>query len=167
MKVDFKLTGMEGVLDMLKKLPPEVVSKNGGPVRKALRAGATVIAKQARLEVARVVAEANVDGKPSASTGMLQKSITVARGSKGSFAKSGRGERMIVTVRKVAAKRDKGTGKLKFYWRFLEHGTKNMREHKWLRPAFEKKREEAVAKIQSTLLTAIDVAVKNLGRNKR
>jgi len=47
MKVEVQLEGLQGVLETLKALPSELVSRNGGPVRSALRKGALVIFKQA------------------------------------------------------------------------------------------------------------------------
>jgi len=185
-KVDFKVTGMDNVLDLLRQLPPEVVSKNGGPVRTSLRAGALVIAEQARANVRKVVSEPNVDGKPSRSTGALEASIVVTRARKGAFAKSGTGEKFIVWVKKGAAKKyinnlkNRRAGRTTwtsakeytpegptFYGRFLEYGTKKMREHQWLRPAFAQKREEAAAKIEATLVKRLDRLVKRLSKTAK
>jgi hypothetical protein len=46
MAVDLKVTGIDGVLDLLRKLPPEVVSKRGGPVK---------LGRQARAPIYRTV----------------------------------------------------------------------------------------------------------------
>lgn len=48
MKVVTKMEGLEGVLATLKSLPPELVSKGGGPVRFAVRKAANIIRDEAR-----------------------------------------------------------------------------------------------------------------------
>ena len=183
MKIDFKVTGLDDALDLLRSLPPEVVSKRGGPVGSALRAGAVVLRDEARAQVRRVVLEPNKDGKPTRSTGALEKSITVTRSSKGAFARSGTGEKFIVWVKRGAVKKyvnnvkNRRSGRASwtsaktyttegptFYGRFLEYGTKKMREHQWLRPAFASKRQQAVDTITSTLVRRLDMVVKRLSK---
>ena len=53
MKLEMNLQGTEGVLATLRSLPPELVSKRGGPVKTALRKGAQVIRKQAAADLRR------------------------------------------------------------------------------------------------------------------
>ena len=74
-----RIEGLDGIIGMLKQLPPEVVSKRGGPVRAALRKAAVVVQKEAQANVRRIVAEPNIGGRPSRSTGALEKAITVIR----------------------------------------------------------------------------------------
>lgn len=40
MKVEMKISGVDGVLNTLRSLPSEIVSKRGGPVKLALAKGA-------------------------------------------------------------------------------------------------------------------------------
>jgi HK97 gp10 family phage protein len=149
MRVDFKVSGLDGVLDMLLTLPPEVVSKAGGPVRSALRAGAVVIRDEARKNVRKIVLEPNVDGKPSRSTGALEKAIKVTRGSRGAEVRSGKAEKYIVWLGSGAVKKyvnnvkNRRSGRAswtgakeyktegpQFYGRLLESGTKySTRKH--------------------------------------
>lgn len=71
--------GLDGILETLKALPPEIVSKGGGPVRAALRKGAVVL-QQAYVQALQViVAEPSPDGRPSESTGVLEKAAIVSR----------------------------------------------------------------------------------------
>ena len=56
MKVEVKLPGLEGVLDTLKSLPPELVSKRGGPVLAALKKGAKVIQLQEKANLRAAIA---------------------------------------------------------------------------------------------------------------
>ena len=74
MKVEVKVSGLDGVLDTLKSLPAEVVSKRGGPVRAALRKGAVVIQKQEKANLQAVTVNAD-DPDKAASTGLLLKNV--------------------------------------------------------------------------------------------
>jgi len=73
-----QLTGLDGVYDMLRSLPAEVVSKRGGPVKTALRKGAVIIRK-AEIANLRVVTS-NQTKEESISTGLLAKNVIVSRG---------------------------------------------------------------------------------------
>lgn len=75
MKVEVKLSGVDGVLDLLKSLPPEVVSKRGGPVKLALAKGARLIRDAARQNLRAAIAE-NGDE----STGLLLQNVISSRG---------------------------------------------------------------------------------------
>lgn len=155
MAESFKILGLAGVLDTLKQLPPEVVSKNGGPIRSALRKAAQVIQKEAQANVRRIVAEPNIGGAPSKSTGALEKSIKVTRGKMRGGLK---GETALVTIPPIRKKyadtrlnrRKHRVGKihsvspLTYYAWFLEFGTERMRPHPFMQPAFMSKKGEAV-----------------------
>lgn len=185
LRIDFRVTGMDDTLAMLRSLPPEIVSKNGGPVRSALRAGAAVIRDAAIANVRRIVAEPNKDGRPSRSTGLLEQSIVVIRGRRGEVA-AGTGERFLVWVRRGAAKkyvnnvRNRRAGRASwtgaktyqtegpaFYGRFLEYGTRKMRPHQWLRPAFTQKRQEATDVIMRTLQRRLALVIRRLERSRK
>ena len=75
----FRVEGLAGVLDTLKQLPPELVSKNGGPVRTALRKAAVLIQKQAQANVQSIMDTPNAGGMPAESTGLLLKNIITQR----------------------------------------------------------------------------------------
>jgi hypothetical protein len=109
--VEIQLHGLTGVLEMLKSLPPEVVSKRGGPVKAALRKGALVILRQAALNLAR--ATDSLASDDSESTGLLLKNLVATRG-KAPF--SGNGERYLVRVRRKGYQRKgKPVSTLKFF----------------------------------------------------
>lgn len=177
MKVEVKMSGLDGVLNTLRQLPPEIVSKRGGPVRRALAKGARLIAEQARANVRAIVAEPNKDGKATKSTGALEKAIRVNRRKLTQI----RGERYIVWLGKLSrqyanTRRNVRVGKAgqeydveppQFYGRFLEYGTSRMRPHPWLRPAVEKKGAEAIATIESALIADIERIVKRLARQTK
>lgn len=56
MKVEVNLRGVEGVIATLKSLPPEIVSKRGGPVKLALAKGARLIRDEAKKNLRRAIA---------------------------------------------------------------------------------------------------------------
>ena len=91
MKVDVKLTGVDGVLKTLSSLPAEVVSKRGGPVKAALAKGARFVRDQERKNLQAVLEPGDE------STGLLAQNIIASRGKPPS---SGRGERYLVRVKR-------------------------------------------------------------------
>jgi hypothetical protein len=57
MKVELQLTGLNGVLETLRSLPPEMVSKRGGVALRALRKGANLIRNQAKANLSSSMME--------------------------------------------------------------------------------------------------------------
>src|SRR5690606_194908 len=97
MKITMDVKGLDGVLQTLQSLPPEIVSKRGGQVKLALAKAARVIRDQAKANVRAIVAEPNKDGRPSKSTGALEQSIIATRGKMRGGIK---GERYLVRIPK-------------------------------------------------------------------
>lgn len=164
MKTEVKMTGLNGVLETLKSLPPELVSKRGGPVKSALRKGAQVIFKQAKANLERSVSNASDDGKRY-STGLLLENLVVTRGKK---PLSGNGERYLVRVRRKTYPRK---GKRPFTTlasaNLLEYGSSKQTAEPWLRPAFNSRARESIYTIESELLKAIDRVVKKLAQQNK
>lgn len=168
MRVEVKLTGLDGVLKTLQGLPADVVARNGGVVRSALRKGAVVLLKQAQ---ANLRASTSAPGKTGEnhSTGLLLKNLVVTRGKPPS---AGKGERQLVRVRRAAydgAKLGKGDKAGKRVTtlqtaQLLEYGSSQQSAEPFLRPAFEAKAEEAIRTVESELVRAIDRVVKKLAR---
>jgi hypothetical protein len=161
MMADVKLTGLDGVLDVLKKLPTEVVSKRGGPVRASLRKGAVVLHKQA---VANLQAQLNNEaGDEAGSTNLLIKNVVVTRGKPPS---EGNGERYLVRVRRKVYPGRTGpavttlkTAQIK------EYGSVKQPAKPWLRPAFSKA-PEAIRVVNEDLVKRINSIVRKLSRSK-
>ena len=94
MKVEVSMEGLEGVLDTLKRLPPEVVSKRGGPVRRALAKGAKLIRDNARTALQRSIDAAGKTGITE-TTGFTAGNVIMKRRRLDYI----NGERYVVTVR--------------------------------------------------------------------
>lgn len=159
-----KLTGIDGVLDTLKSLPPEVVSKRGGPVKSALRKGALVILKQEK-ENLRAVMGHQVDGEQRESTGLLLKNLIASRGKAPT---GGNGERYLVRVRRksYARKSGKPVTTLKTA-NLLEYGSSKQPAEPFIRPAFQAKAGQAIDTVQTELVKAIDRVVKKLAAQNK
>lgn len=162
-EVTIKLTGLDGVLQTLKSLPPEVVSKRGGPVKTALRKAAVVIYKAADANLARVTAGQSDEGQRT-STGLLRKNLVVTRGKEPS---SGKGERYLVRVRRKSYERQGQSVSTLKTAQLLEYGSSKQPAEPWLRPAFSSKAKEAIFTAESELLKAIDRVVKKLAAQNK
>ncbi len=145
-----ELKGLDGALEMLQKLPPEVVSKRGGPVRAALRKAGSILRKQA---VANInVVTRNATKEQSESTGFLAKNISVRRGKQ----TDSNGERYIVGPRKRTYSKAGTRVSTLQTASFLEYGTAKQPAEPWLRPALASKGQEAIKAFEQDLLKSID-----------
>lgn len=162
-RVEVKMTGLEGVLYTLRSLPPEIVSKRGGPVRAALRKGAVVIFKEAQKNLQSVTNNATEEGK-KVSTGLLLKNLVVTRGKEPIGTK---GERYLVRVRrKVYQRNGKPVSTLKT-GQILEYGSVKQTAEPWLRPAFAATAPKAIQTVETELLKSIDRIVKKLAQQNK
>lgn len=162
MKVEMKLSGLEGVLDTLKALPPEVASKRGGPLKAALRKGALVIFKEAQQNLYR--ATADISTGDDLGTGLLLKNLVVTRGKEPA---GGNGERYLVRVRRKSYQRKGEPVTTLKTAQLLEYGSEKQPAEPWLRPAFQAKAQEAIRTIETEVIKGVDRAVKKLAaRNK-
>jgi HK97 gp10 family phage protein len=161
--VELKVTGLDGVLDMLKKLPPEVVSKRGGPVKAALRKGALVIQAEEQKNLLAVIARTD-DQIERQATGLLLDNIIVSRGKQPIGTK---GERYLVRVKRKVYPRNNNEGgdttTLKTA-RLLEYGSSKQPPRPWIRPAAAAKAQEAVDVTSQELVKRINAIVKKLAR---
>jgi HK97 gp10 family phage protein len=163
-----RLEGLEGVMNTLRALPPEVVSKNGGPVRTALRRGAVIIQKQAQDNVQAIIDAPNADGR-FVSTGTAKRAIRIKRVRP---LRGQKGEAFIVAVKRqrYEGRRIKRKGRREAELMandvlfMLESGTERRAPMPWMRPAFESKKVEALRMFTAELPRAIDRIVKKLAR---
>lgn len=149
-----RIEGLEGVLKTLKQLPPEIVSRRGGPIRFALRKAAKVILDEAKNNVQKIIDTPNVDGR-FVSTGVAKESLRIKRvrplnGKKGEAAivavgsKKYAGRKFVKRDKRKgrsAREKDLATNDVLF---MLEHGTERRQPMPWMRPAFDSKRQQAL-----------------------
>jgi len=161
--MEVKLSGLEGVLSTLQKLPPELVSRKGGPVLASLRKGARVLVKQSKENFRAAVAMPGRTGITD-TTGFTEKQIVARRRR---MPGSEKGEHVVITVNPKPHPTSKGKYKgrqirandIAF---IMEAGTSAQPATPWLRPAFATKREEALRTVESDLVTRVDKIVKKL-----
>jgi hypothetical protein len=162
MRVDVKLEGLNGVLETLKQLPAEIVSRNGGPVRSALRKGALVIFKQAKSNLES--ATRSSDSEKNYSTGLLLQNLVTSRGKPPLGV---RGEVYLVRVRRKAYPRKGRTVSTIKAGSLLEYGSVKQPAEPWLRPALTTRAGEAMLTIESELRKGIDRIQKKLARQNQ
>ncbi len=153
--MQLNVTGLDGVLETLKQLPAEVVSKRGGPVKLALAKGARMLKDAAKVSLAAAIA---ADG--SDSTGETVKALVAQRGKY-----RGNGERYVVRVKSkayVSARKGKTTTIRNA--NLLEYGSKQQKATPWLRPAAESNAQRIVDAVNSDLVRRVDRIVKKLAR---
>lgn len=160
MKVEIKLSGVDGIIKTLRSLPPEIVSKRGGPVKLALAKGARVIRDEAKKNLLASIA---ING--DVSTGLLAKNLIVSRGKP---PHSGNGERYLVRVKRKTYEKPEGSkGRpvttLKTA-HLLEYGSQNQPATPWLRPAFFSARQKATDIVINDLKSRIDKIVAKLAK---
>jgi HK97 gp10 family phage protein len=154
-EVTVKMEGLVGVLDLLKQLPAEVVSKRGGPVRSALRKGAVVLHKEAKRNLEAVTAGDDT-------TGLLVDNLVITRGK---MLPGENGEKYLVRVRAKSYQRKGAKVTTRKTASLLEYGSAKQPAEPWLRPAFSSKASEAARTVETELLKGIDRIVKRLSKN--
>lgn len=167
MKKSIDIQGLDGVLKTLQSLPPEIVSKRGGPVKLALAKAARVIRDQAAVNLDKAI---RINGAQS--TGLLGKNVVVTRGKEPIGTK---GERYLVRVRRKAYDGEKISKRQKAGKRVTTHKTASLLEYgsshqpatPWLRPAVEEKGSEALSVFTTELNRRIDAAVKKMAQQNR
>lgn len=158
-----RIEGLANVLDTLKRLPPEIVSKRGGPVRAALNKSARMMQKQVIANLDAVIAQGNVGGEER-STGLLRKNIVVTRSSR-----KQNGEAYSVRVRNKAYPKLSENAK-RFTTaqnaRLLEYGTEKRQPYPFIRPAFEAKKAEAVQVFTDELNKRLAAIIRKLDKDR-
>lgn len=147
--------GLDGLLKTLLALPPEIVSRSGGPVRTALRKAGVVFQKAARENIKQIVAAPNKDGRTPESSKTLETSIIVSRGKPQPGFK---GEVFRVRVKRGARAPNGETANK--YGGILEFGYEGVAAKPWLRPAFEANKHEALGVFVSEMQKRLDAAAR-------
>lgn len=148
--------GLADILATLKALPPEIVSKRGGPVRVALRKAAVVVQKEYKANIDRIATE----GETNESTGTLKKAIIVSRKKPGNF----KGERFWLRLKR-GAKNAKGAS-VNTYGGVLEFGDQRIPAKAPMRKAWEAKKVEALNTFVEQMPKAIEAAVKRARKGR-
>ena len=162
-----RIDGLDGVLDRLKALPPEIVSKNGGPARRALFRGAKIIRESAKAKAPvrsgflreQIVAMRSREPRRHGASEMY--SVGIKGGARRKYANTKR------NVRKGRAGEEYQTAGNAYYWRFIEFGTARMPARPFLRPAFESNKDAALNAIVEELNKGLDRITRKLARSKR
>lgn len=162
MKAEVKLTGIDGVLNTLRSLPAEVVSKRGGPVKSSLAKGARFLRDKERAALRAVIIQENDD-----STGLLEDSIIASRGKPPT---SGRGERYLVRVKRkmYAGRKGEQVSTLKTA-QLKEYGAEDQPPTPFIRPTFRAYAGQTITIVTTDLVQRVNkivatLAAKNRGR---
>lgn len=159
-----RVEGLAGVLDALKQLPGEIVSKGGGVVKLSLRKAAKIIQAEEQQNLQRIIDEPNIGGQDK-STGLLKQNIVVSRGR---MPPGVNGERVLVRVRNKSYPEQKGKGSTTAAnARRLEFGTERRRPYPFIRPAFESKKAEALEVFVTDLKARITRIIRKLDRQAK
>lgn len=157
MNFEMKIQGIDGLLDTLHDLPPEVVSRRGGPVKAALAKGARLLRDEAKLNLQRSINERGAD-----STGTTLASVIASRGK---APNDGKGERYLVRVKKRTFINAKGrkTSTL-MTANLLEWGSKHQAPTPWLRPTVARRGVQVVTVVTEDLIARVDRLVKKMAQ---
>lgn len=151
-KTSMQVEGLEALRKALRTLPIELQKK---PLSDCVAAGARVIRKEAVSIVRK-------------DTGLLARSIYATRGVRALTEAAA-----FVAVKKLSGKKiaafKKATGlpaeknpNDPYYWYILEHGKSTRTAHPFLRPAFDRKKEEAVEAMKRVLRESTERIAKRL-----
>ena len=151
-----RLEGLKELLETMQRLPPEIVSRRGGPVRVALRKAAVVVQKEYRANVDRIAAE----GETNESTGTLRKAIIVSRKKPGNF----KGERFWLRIKRGAKNPSGVTANT--YGGVLEWGDQRVPAKAPMRRAWEAKKSQSLQTFMAEMPKAIEQAVKRARKGR-
>lgn len=160
--IEMKLTGVDDTLRLLQSLPPEIVSKRGGPVKLALKKGARKL-----LEYAKNNLQSAIAIRGDESTGLLISQLKVRRGKP---QEGVRGEVYQVFVRRKRYPIKKGQKKATTTIQtgvFLEYGTEKQPATPWLRPAVMTHGTEIINLVTDDLNQRIQRIIKKLSKTKK
>lgn len=151
-----RIEGLEGVMRTLEELPPEIVSRRGGPVRSALRKASKLLVEESRAQIDQITAQHGDD-----STGLLRQNVVTVRDSRMSG-----GERYFVRIRRKQYPQDHA-GKpvnTRQVGAMLEHGTEKRPPMPWMRRAFELRKHQAAQFFAQEINAQLGRIVRRLAR---
>ncbi|MBS0430504.1 MAG: hypothetical protein JSR41_24725 [Proteobacteria bacterium] len=161
------LHGLDDVLDTLKSLPPEIVSKRGGPVKSALRKGGVVVQKAMQANIRQVVTDTQSHGYVS--TRVLEQAIVVRRDP--NPRRSLASERYRVLIARSRTYPDGRLNKGKpvtavATGRWLELGTEDQPAEPWATPAYMTSRERALKEVVDQLGRGVKLAIRKASKGR-
>lgn len=169
MAIDTKtLHGVDDLLARLKALPPEIVSKRGGPVAAGLRKGARVVLKEAQRNILAVTRDSLAAGYVPKK--VLHDALSIRRDPRPQ--RSGANEKMQVFIRRNR----KYEGRLNtrgkpltaiMTGRWLEFGTEHQPAEPWMLPAFMAARERALNVTVVEIEAGINRIIKKMQKASR
>lgn len=158
------LHGVDDLLAKLKSLPPEIVSKRGGPVKSGLRKGAVVIQRAAQAKIRAIVQGPDDDGYVS--TDLLAQSVAVRRDANPQRAGANERYRVLISRSKkftypstIGSEREVKTIMTA---RWLEFGTEKRPPTPWMTPAFFESRQDALDTTVKEIERGVERIVKRL-----
>lgn len=153
--------GLDDMLARLKSLPPEIVSKRGGPVKAGLRKGAVVIQKAAKANIRRVTAKPEDVGYETTKT--LENAVVVRRDSNPQRSGANERYRVMISRKKYEGRDTKAiaTG------RYLEYGSEHQAPEPWMTPAYFSDRERALQTAVDAMNKGIDRAIRKVSRGAK
>ncbi len=161
-----RVQGLDGLLDAMRRLPPEIVSKNGGPARTALARGARRMRDEVR---------ANAPER----TGFLKSQIVTLRSPRpqayGGSELYSIGVKGGARARYANTRRNRGKGRVgktyekpsnAFYWRFQEFGvpSRNIPPLAFFRRSLRKLAEPVIDQFADDLRRSLDRITRKLRR---
>lgn len=161
--------GLDDLLARLKSLPPEIVSKRGGPVKAGLRKGAVVIQKAAKQKIRNVTTSPPTEGY--ASTKTLENAVVVVRSKNPQ--KKGANEAYTVLVTRgkkgVYPPRDGQHDPTKAIatGRYLEYGTEKQSPEPWMTPAYFEARERALEAAVDGMRKGVESAIRKVSKGAK
>lgn len=151
-RVEFKLTGADNVVAMLRALPTEVVSKRGGPVKTWLRKGAKRLQAKLLVQLDRVTSNETTHPEREG-TDTLKRASIVSRGKPPT---DGRGERYLVRWKRVTYSRAGKPVTTHKTAQLLEYGSATQPAEPFIRPTVQAEGEATVNYVVGGLVTDID-----------
>lgn len=151
-----RMEGLAGALKTLKSLPPELVSKRGGPVRVALRKGAKLLQERSQLNL-----DAITVAHGDQSTGLLRDNVHIVRDSN-----MRGGERYTVRVRRKTYPDQPGVTTAKV-GALLESGTEHRAPMPWMSTAYRTLRHQVLNTFTVELNRGLARIIRKLERQNR
>lgn len=153
-----RVHGLSELLKTMSELPPNIVSKGGGPVRASLRKAGVVFQKQYVANIRAIIDEPNKDGSKPEVSRTWEKSVIVSRSKPSGF----KGEVFRVRLRRGA--QAPNGARVNTYAAVNEYGDENHKALAPFRRAFDSKKDEALSVFATEMQKRVAAAVKKVSK---